>query len=75
MILAANIIAEEDWSVIVYRNQNVDCAIIIKIADRQSTRRKRLGEHRSALRTHILEVFPGVVKKHERLAIRDLRMQ
>src|SRR5207248_9071282 len=62
-------------SAIVDRDQNVDRAVVVKVADGKTTGRPMLREHWPAFGAHILKCFPRIMEKQWRLAVSHSGMQ
>src|SRR5580700_11064993 len=75
VISPARIITKEERGTIINGDQNVDCAIVIEISKRQTTRGHWQREKRTALGADVFERIAGAVKQDERLVIAALAVQ
>jgi hypothetical protein len=66
VILAADMIPQQDGRRVVLRNQNIDCAIVVEITQRHSASSQRPREDWRALQADILKALPVVSKQQHR---------
>src|SRR5882757_6236708 len=72
MIPAAGQVAHENRGTVVDRDEGIDGAIVVKIADRKAAGRQIPGKNRATLRADVCEASSAIVKEQHRLAIGDV---
>jgi hypothetical protein len=63
MILVAEVALQQYWRLVVAGNQNIDHAIVIKVAYREASCRQRPRKYWTAYRAYISQPAAGVVKQ------------
>ena len=73
MIVGARVVAQQHGRLAIAADEHVDSAIVVEIADRQSTRRERLRKHRPALLADVLQPAAVVAEEEERFLVLHVR--
>lgn len=69
MVFLSNVIAKENGRTVIDRNRHVHSAVVIEVAQGQTSARKRLGKNWTALAAYIAEAVALVLEKQQWLAV------
>ena len=73
MVVSARVVAQQHGRLAVAADEHVHAAIVVEIADGQSTRRERLRKHRPGLLTDVAQAAAVVPEEEERFLVLHVR--